>query len=181
MKHLHHNRRSSISPALICNLYATCLIYWGRSPVLCQQRRPDIRFIWNQAVAALHEDLLLSPGLSSIVSATLCAAGRPITSMTGNSMKIAQSVALAYSLGLNHNPEEWSMTPREKSSRIRAWWGTLVHDWWYVRCSRVFSDIMRRADIEVQGRVYPLERPHTSTGVITTSLFLPFNLWRVET
>ena len=58
--------------------------------------------------------------------------GRPTTSMTYNAVNIGRNVALSKSLGLNQDPRKWSLDQRQKDLRVRAWWGVLIHDWWYV-------------------------------------------------
>lgn len=63
---------------------------------------------------ALHAELFLEPGISSIVAALFCVGGRPTTTMTGNSMVLASSLALARSLGMNRNPVTWPIPEAEK-------------------------------------------------------------------
>jgi hypothetical protein len=56
--------------------------------------------------------------------------GRPITSITYNTVNIGRVVALSQSFGLNRNPLRWDLNDRQKSLRIRTWWGVLIHDQW---------------------------------------------------
>ncbi|KAL4753107.1 hypothetical protein BDW72DRAFT_44892 [Aspergillus terricola var. indicus] len=128
--------KEKISPALLCNLYANSLIYWGSSTKLSSSRIPDIRYIWNQANEALHSELFLSPGLSSIMAILINVNGRPSTSMFGNGGMVGMAVALSNALGLNRDPTGWSISPLEKSLRIRIWWQVLIHDRW---CSLAYG------------------------------------------
>lgn len=125
-----------MSHSLLCNLYANCLVYWRNSPRLCPGRTPDIRFIWNQANEALHSELFLSPGISTVMSILLNVCGRPSTSMFGNGGMIGTAVALSNALGLNRDPTAWSISALEKSLRIRIWWLVVLHDRW---CSLAYG------------------------------------------
>lgn len=130
---VYSTNKERISSALLCNLYANSLIYWKSSTKLCAGRTPDIRFIWNQANEALHSELFLSPGLSTVMSILINVCGRPTTSMFGNGGMVGTAVALSNALGLNRDPSAWSISPLEKSLRIRIWWLVVMHDRWYVR------------------------------------------------
>lgn len=123
--------KEKISPALLCNLYANSLIYWKNSPKLRAGRTPDIRFIWNQANEALHSELFLSPGISTLMSIIINVCGRPSTSMFGNGGMVGTAVALSNALGLNRDPSSWNISPLEKSLRTRIWWLVVIHDRWY--------------------------------------------------
>lgn len=90
---------------------------------------PDTRYMWNLAVSAMNDDFLC-PDFSTILACILDLLGRPITSITYNAINVGRVVALSQSLGLNRNPTNWNLHPRQKSLRIRAWWGTLIHDQW---------------------------------------------------
>lgn len=59
--------------------------------------------------------------------------GRPSTSMFGNGGMVGTAVALSNALGLNRDPSSWSISPLEKSLRVRIWWLVLIHDRWYAR------------------------------------------------
>lgn len=85
--------------------------------------------MWNLATKALSDDYH-SPGLSTVLATTINLTGRPITTMTGNAINIGRLVSLAYSLGLNRNPEAWNLPAQEKTMRIKVWWMILIHDWW---------------------------------------------------
>ncbi|KAL4932976.1 transcription factor domain-containing protein [Aspergillus undulatus] len=128
--------KEKISPALLCNLYANSLVYWKSSAKLSSSRTPDIRYIWNQANEALHSELFLSPGISSIMAILLNVCGRPSTSMFGNGGMLGMAVALSNALGLNRDPSSWSISALEKSLRIRIWWLVLIHDRW---CSLAYG------------------------------------------
>ncbi|KAJ5161418.1 hypothetical protein N7492_006810 [Penicillium capsulatum] len=118
----YSTHKEKISPALLCNLYANSLIYWKNSPKLYTGRTPDIRFIWNQANEALHSELFLSPGISTVMSIIINVCGRPSTSMFGNGGMVGTAVALSNALGLNRDPSDWNISCLEKSLRIRIWW-----------------------------------------------------------
>lgn len=107
------------------------LVYWGLSDNIAGTKRPvpDVRYIWNLAVSAMHEDFL-SPSFSTVLACILDLLGRPITSITYNAVNVGSSVALAQSLGLNRNPSNWNLDPRQKNLRIKTWWGLLIHDHW---------------------------------------------------
>jgi len=91
--------------------------------------RPNPAYAWNQAVVALNEDFA-APGLSTLLAALLDLNGRPVYSITGNTINIGRTVALAQSLGLNRDPTRWQLTKEEKDLRIRVWWSILIHDRW---------------------------------------------------
>ncbi|KAH8817212.1 fungal-specific transcription factor domain-containing protein [Xylogone sp. PMI_703] len=129
-KRHYQQDKSRITPALLTGLYASSLIFWQRSPKLRQHHCPNGRFVWVQAMEALHTELFLEPCVSSIVAALFCVAGRPTTTMTGNAMVLASALALTRSLGLNRNPATWPISEAEKSLRVRVWWGVLIHDRW---------------------------------------------------
>lgn len=123
-----YSHKEKISPALLCNLYASSLVYWRSSGKV--SRAPDIRYIWNQANEALHSELFLSPGISSIMAILLNVCGRPSTSLFGNGGMVGMAVALSNALGLNRDPSAWGISPLEKSLRIRIWWLVVIHDRW---------------------------------------------------
>lgn len=106
-------------------------MFWHLSPTLAASKRPppDVHYIWNVAVSAMHEDFL-SPSFSTVLACLLDIWGRPITSVTYNAVNIGSTVALAQSLGLNRNPSKWNLDPCQKNLRIKAWWGLLIHDYW---------------------------------------------------
>lgn len=131
-RNAYRTHKEKISPALLCNLYANALIYWDNSPRLRSVRSPDIRFIWNQANEALHSELWLCPGISTVMAIILNVCGRPSTSIFGNGGMIGTAVALCNALGLNRDPSNWNISPLEKRFRIRIWWLVNVHDSWYV-------------------------------------------------
>lgn len=118
-----------ISSSLLCDLYASALSFWSTSEKLKIRPRPDMHFIWNQAVAALQDDFM-APTISTIHAALLDMVGRPVIQVTGNIVNAGRVVTLAQSLGLHRDPTQWRATPHEKSVRIRLWWGVLIHDYW---------------------------------------------------
>ncbi|PHH66533.1 hypothetical protein CDD81_7008 [Ophiocordyceps australis] len=122
--------RHRISPALLCCLYASTLIYWRHSPTLSCHRCPDSRFVWNLANEALYSELHLSPGMSIIKAILLNIGGRPTTSLIGNGILLGSAVSMAHSLGLNHNPMSWKIPQSEKYLRMKIWWALLLHDRW---------------------------------------------------
>ncbi|KAH7398479.1 fungal-specific transcription factor domain-containing protein [Pyrenochaeta sp. MPI-SDFR-AT-0127] len=124
-----HRDNNQISSTLLCDLYASTLCFWDSSEVLRLHPRPDVRFVWNQAVAALQEDFM-APTISTVHAALLDMVGRPVLQVTGNIVNAGRVVTLAQSLGLHRDPTMWKATAHEKSVRIRLWWGILIHDYW---------------------------------------------------
>lgn len=123
--------RDGLPYTLICEIYAVSLLLWNTSPTIYETRRPlpDIKYMWNLAVSAMNEDFL-APNFSTILACILDLFGRPITSITYNAVNIGRVVSLSLSLGLNRNPTNWNLDFRQKSLRIRTWWGVLIHDTW---------------------------------------------------
>lgn len=126
-----HQRKSRISSTLLCDLYASALVFWDKSEALSHQAnaRPDDQFIWNQAVSALQEDFM-APSTSTINAALLDLIGRPVHSVIGNIVNAGRVVTLAHSLGLHRDPSTWKATDHEKTIRIKLWWGVLINDYW---------------------------------------------------
>ncbi|KAL3418565.1 fungal specific transcription factor domain-containing protein [Phlyctema vagabunda] len=124
-------RQNGLPHALVCEIYAASIISWNLSAKIAAtgRPRPDVRYIWNLTVKALHEDFL-APSFSTVLASILDLTGRPTTSITYNSTNLGRTVALSQSLGLNHNPSTWNLDQRQKSLRIRTWWGILIHDRW---------------------------------------------------
>ena len=121
--------KARISSTLVCDLYAAAISFWDNSYTLHAHTRPDVHFIWNQAVAALQDDFL-APNVSTIHAALLDMAGRPVIQVTGNIVNAGRVVTLAQSLGLHRDPTLWNATEHEKNIRVRLWWGVLIHDYW---------------------------------------------------
>ncbi|KAL3444556.1 fungal-specific transcription factor domain-containing protein [Aspergillus insuetus] len=124
-------QQDGLPHTLACEIYAVSLILWKRSPTIAATRRPapDIKYMWNLTVSAMNDDFL-SPNFSTVLACILDLLGRPITSITYNAVNVGRVVALAQSLGLNRNPAAWGLDRRQKSLRIRTWWGILIHDQW---------------------------------------------------
>ncbi|KAL3481878.1 fungal-specific transcription factor domain-containing protein [Aspergillus californicus] len=124
-------RQDGLPHTLTCEIYACSLILWKTSPKISGTGRPapDIRYMWNLTVSAMNDDFL-SPNFSTVLACILDLLGRPITSITYNAVNVGRVVALAQSLGLNRDPASWGLDRRQKSLRIRTWWGILIHDQW---------------------------------------------------
>ncbi|PVH76137.1 hypothetical protein DL98DRAFT_426190 [Cadophora sp. DSE1049] len=118
-----------ISSTLVCDIYASTLIFWRKSEVLRSHAQPDLGFIWNQAVKALQDDFM-APSISTIHSALLDLAGRPILQISGNIVNAGRTITLAHSLGLHRDATGWKATEHEKIVRINLWWGCLIQDHW---------------------------------------------------
>ena len=118
-----------ISSVLICDIYAAAAHFWNTSEKLKHFPRPDLAFLWNQAVSALQEDFLGST-ISTVHASLLDLIGRPVLSITGNIVTLGKTVTLAHSLGLHRSPAKWRATEHEKHVRTRLWWGVLIHDHW---------------------------------------------------
>ncbi|KAH8652350.1 fungal-specific transcription factor domain-containing protein [Xylariales sp. PMI_506] len=142
-KSQYRDAKDKISPALLACLYAHTLVYWRFSPTLCDQRPPDIRFIWNLATEALYLELHLSPGISTITAILLNTGGRPTTSLVGNGVQLGAAVSLAHSLGLNRDPLAWDIPDAEKFLRMKIWWYLLIHDKWLSLAHGTPSHIQR--------------------------------------
>lgn len=123
-----HKDEERISSTLLCDMYASALSFWNNSAVLKQFPKPDVHFLWNQAVAALQDDFM-APTISTVHAALLDMVGRPVIQVTGNIVNAGRVVTLAQSLGLHRDPTHWKATAHEKSVRIRLWWGVLIHDY----------------------------------------------------
>ncbi|KAK0125424.1 hypothetical protein ONS96_009267 [Cadophora gregata f. sp. sojae] len=121
--------QSKGAAALLCDVYASSLVYWNQSPISSGRSRPDQRYAWNLAVQALADDFL-GPDLSTLQAQVVELNGRPVYSIIGNTVGNGRAVALSYSLGVNRNPSQWNIPQQEKGLRIRLWWGVLIHDRW---------------------------------------------------
>ncbi|KAF2636057.1 hypothetical protein P280DRAFT_493383 [Massarina eburnea CBS 473.64] len=140
---LWHKNNARISSALICDLYASAIIFWKKSEMLRNHAPPDSQFIWNQAVSALQDDFP-EPTISTVHAALLDMVGRPVLQVAGNIVNAGRVVTLAHSLGLHRDPTLWRATDHEKNVRIRLWWGVLIHDHWSSIGHGIPSTINRR-------------------------------------
>ena len=120
-----------ISSALVCDMYASALLFWDTSESLRPHPRPDLGYAWNQAVAALQDDYM-APTISTVHASMLDMIGRPVLGVTTNIVNIGRTATLAASLGLHRDPTSWKATSHENNVRIRLWWGVLIHDHWFV-------------------------------------------------
>ncbi|KAH7089031.1 fungal-specific transcription factor domain-containing protein [Paraphoma chrysanthemicola] len=152
--------RTNISSALLCDMYAAALVYWDRSATLRQHPRPDVNFVWNQAVVALRDDFM-GPTISTVHAALLDLVGRPVGAITGNIVNAGRVVTLAQSLGLHRDPTTWKVTRHEKNVRIRLWWGVLIHDYW--------SSMSHGMPPTVSSRYY--DTPPVTLDIFATSSF----------
>ena len=126
---LRNRDLDSISPSLLCTIYAAASPLWAKSDTLKLHPHPDYHYFWNKAISALYEDFI-SPSLATISSATVEAVGRPSVSIVGNIANCGRTVALAQSFGLHRDPSQWNIGAEEKTTRIRLWWGVLINDYW---------------------------------------------------
>ncbi|KAI5198270.1 hypothetical protein E4T39_06857 [Aureobasidium subglaciale] len=126
----YSEHKDRLSAALLANLYANAMTYWNNSPRLRLCHPPDHRYIWVQANEALHSELFLSPGISTVISIILNVHGRPSTSMFGNGGMVGTAVALSHSLGLNRDCSAWDISPGEKALRSRIWSIVVLMDRW---------------------------------------------------
>ncbi|KAH0272260.1 hypothetical protein KCU91_g6803, partial [Aureobasidium melanogenum] len=122
--------KDRLSSALLANLYANAMTYWKSSPRLRSVHPRDQRYIWVQANEALHSELFLSPGISTVIAIILNVHGRPSTSMFGNGGMVGTAVALSNSLGLNRDCSTWNISPEEKTFRFRIWSIVMLMDRW---------------------------------------------------
>jgi hypothetical protein len=123
-------KNNELPSALLCNVYATSILFWQQSPDLRQKRHIPHQFVWLKASRAVLDHFGYSPGTESIIAACLNVAGRPVTSMAGNAIRLGSVVSLAFSLGLNRDPSKWEISSREGYMRVRIWWIVLILDWW---------------------------------------------------
>ncbi|KEQ90403.1 hypothetical protein AUEXF2481DRAFT_48759 [Aureobasidium subglaciale EXF-2481] len=126
----YSEHKDRLSAALLANLYANAMTYWNNSPRLRPCHSPDHRYLWVQANEALHSELFLSPGISTVISIILNVHGRPSTSMFGNGGMVGTAVALSNSLGLNRDCSAWDISPGEKALRSRIWSTVVLMDRW---------------------------------------------------
>jgi hypothetical protein len=119
-----------ISPTLLCDVYAVTLAYWDCSEKLRGHSRPDIQFIWNQAVLALRDEFT-APSMGTIHAALLDMLGRPIYHITGNNINAGHTVSLAHSQGLHRDPSKWRVSDTEKKLRTNVLWALVIHDHWH--------------------------------------------------
>ncbi|KAG9597579.1 hypothetical protein KCU97_g4306, partial [Aureobasidium melanogenum] len=129
-RRMYTEHKDRLSCALLANLYANAMTYWKNSPRLRSCHPPDQRYIWVQANEALHSELFLSPGISTVISIVLNVHGRPSTSMFGNGGMVGTAVALSNSLGLNRDCSAWNISPEEKAFRFRIWSIVVLMDRW---------------------------------------------------
>lgn len=120
-----------ISSTLVCDIYASALLFWHKSDILKRHARPDQEFAWNQAVRALQDDFM-APSISTVHSALLDMVGRPILQISENIVNARRTVTLAHSLGLHRDQRGWKVTDHDKHIRIHLWWGCLILDHWYI-------------------------------------------------
>ena len=126
---LWRNDPGRISSTLICDMYATALLYWNNSDRLRQRSRPDLAFAWKQAVSASRDDFM-APSMTTIHATLLGLTGRPVLQVSDNIANTGRVVTLSHSLGLHRDPTAWRATTAEKQLRIRLFWGVLIHDYW---------------------------------------------------
>lgn len=141
----------------MCDILASSLVHWRQSPGLKPFPVPDQRYCWNLAVESLQGDFL-APGLSTLYAALLDLSGRPVVSITGNTLTSGRTVALAHSLGLNRDPSRWRISDHEKNLRTRLWWGVLIHDRW--------SSLAHGVPAHIRGNEYDVPLP-TLEGLLT--------------
>ncbi|OJD28515.1 hypothetical protein ACJ73_00079 [Blastomyces percursus] len=139
-RHTYLNHQRKISPALLSTIYASALIYWHDLPKIRGIRCPDVNFIWAQSCEAVHSEMFLSPGMSTVMALMLDVCGRPSTTMLGNGGLIGLAVALSNALGLHRDPSDWNIPTSEKQLRIRMWRMIVVHDRW---CSLAYGTPMQ--------------------------------------
>ena len=123
-------QKEKISPGLLSNLYGNTLVYWKTSSKLSDVGCPDHYSLWVQAENALVSEFKCTPGISTILSIVLNLSGRPSSHMLGNGAQLGMAVALANAFGLNRDPSDWNLSPKEKKFRIRIWRILLIYDRW---------------------------------------------------
>ncbi|KAF7560778.1 hypothetical protein G7046_g3361 [Stylonectria norvegica] len=165
--------KDRISPALLASLYAHTLTFWKNSALLSSHRCPDKRFVWNLASEAIYSELLISPGMSIISAILLYVAGRPTTSLIGNSVLLGSATGMAHSLGLNHDPLPWSIPESEKSLRMKIWWALLVQDRWMSLAQGTPPHISKsQHDVSQPDLAYLCDKDATKREVQMASLYV---------
>ncbi|PGH01110.1 hypothetical protein GX51_05425 [Blastomyces parvus] len=172
-RHTYLNQQRKISPALLSTIYASALIYWHDSPKLRNVRCPDVHFIWAQSCEAVHSEMFLSPGMSTVMALMLDVCGRPSTTMLGNGGLIGLAVALSNALGLHRDPSDWNIPASEKQLRIRIWRMIVVHDRW---CSLAYGTPMQihraQHDVPIPNTEDLCPTGASSSHVAATSVFI---------
>ena len=118
-------------PALLCTMYAISSLYWSNDGTMGQLEKPDMGFLWNQAVIALDESFR-APTISTVQASLIAMIGRPVLGIQGNVLDSGRTVALAQGLGLHRNPNQWNIPSADKDLRIYIWWGVLINDTWLI-------------------------------------------------
>lgn len=62
------------------------------------------------------------------MSAVTNIAGRPSKCVISNTVNVSKIVALAHSMGLNHDCTDWKLSDLDKQLRRKVWWAVLLHD-----------------------------------------------------
>lgn len=122
--------RQAMPKTCLINIISYALFYWDSAPALAGHLRPDQDFAWSTAVAENTADMQKSD-ISTIISICINVAGRPSRCMVSNVTNVARTVALAHSIGLNHDCSEWKISEMERSTRWKAWWGVVIQDRWF--------------------------------------------------
>ena len=120
---------SSIPATFLVNFCAFALFYWNLSPRLATRSRPDQDTAWQTAVSANVADIQKGD-LFTVVATVLNVAGRPSKGFINNMTNVSRLVALSYSMGLNHDSQEWKLAESEKRLRWKQWWAVTIHDRW---------------------------------------------------
>ncbi|KAK7187390.1 fungal specific transcription factor domain-containing protein [Paraphaeosphaeria sporulosa] len=126
---LKKGQLDKVSKNLVCVVLANGTANWFLSDTLKMHPKPDLHYIWNKAISALHEDFL-SPSMATVNASVLDQTGRPSVSIMGNLTLCGRTISLAQTFGLHRDPTKWNITETEKQNRIRSFWGVLITDYW---------------------------------------------------
>ncbi|EQL28806.1 hypothetical protein BDFG_08490 [Blastomyces dermatitidis ATCC 26199] len=158
--------------APLSTIYASALVYWHDSPKLRNIRYPDVNFIWAQSCEAVHSEMFLPPGMSTVMALMLDVCGRPSTTMLADGGLIGLAVALSNALGLHRDPSGWNISTSEKKLRIRMWRMIVVHDRvvWHMapRC----RSIARKHDVPIPNAEDLCPPGASPSSIAATSVFI---------
>ncbi|EXJ86304.1 hypothetical protein A1O3_03255 [Capronia epimyces CBS 606.96] len=121
--------RSTLPQTFLVILVSHALFYWDLSPTLTAYVRPDQDLAWQTSVA-LNAASLQKGDIATISTICIGTSGRPYQRLVHNVANVARTVALAYTIGLNHDCSEWKIRDLEKRLRWKLWWGLLIQDRW---------------------------------------------------
>ncbi|CAH0019159.1 unnamed protein product [Clonostachys rhizophaga] len=121
--------RNNLPETFLLLLVSYALFYWDLIPGLSTYTRPNQDFVCYISVASITATT--DEGDMATVSA-LClgVSGRPWRRLVHNAAGVARAVAVAHTMGLNHDCSGWNIKDLEKCMRWKVWWVVLILDQW---------------------------------------------------